>query len=717
MKRRLLLFLLAVLCLGPALPAQLPTLGLRAHYPLDGNLLDASGNGNHGSGPGSTFVADRLGNAGQAMYLDGVGDSLVLPVAGYTPLAGDFSISLWLRTSDMEGLNVLALEQFPGDTTDNFQFRLCAHHVLMTVLELHYASYTNWNGSGAVGNFMGEGGSGRYNDGQWKHFILRRSNDTLQLWHQGFFYAEAYYTGTMGDALPFIVGAGPDRFHGEIDDLAFYDRAITPREIMQVFHDRRPFYFRTPKSTDAYVQGDTATIYWSADTTVVGDSVDLDYTTDGGATWLATGQNQLVDYSPFPFPLNAFPIGTEIEVRLRDRHNPAIEARTGTFIMSEYAWENMVPVLPFTARDGSGLLNYNGFMWLIGGWDPPHHAANNNTHSEIWRSSDGITWDSLGEAQWLGRHVSGWVVHDSAMWVIGGDPQSGNLRDVWRSTDGINWTQVLDTIPNVNPLRTMHMVASLGGNLLYMGGNPATYINENLSEVFSSPDGINWTRQPDAPWSGRGAVLNLQQTVDDQDTLWMLGGGRLWDRRCWNDVWKTGDGITWERVLESAPWDPRYWHSTSYFDGKLWLIGGVVEQTDAADVWYSENGIDWHELMHSPFMARHAASATTYDNALWLMCGIISNDVWRLRNRSGNSTGMPALADAPTPLLFPNPTTGALRATMDFRSAEVFDLGGKPVRQFGAGRALDLAGLPAGVYVVRMRMGAGRVQVSKVVKE
>lgn len=717
MQRRPLLFLLGLLCLWLAGSAQLPTLGLRAHYALDGSLLDASGNLNHGSAAGGTFTVDRFGNAGQALALDGVGDSLLLPIVGYTPLVADFSIAFWLKTSDMEGKNVLALEQFPGDTTDNFHFRLCAIHPLMTILEVHYASYTNWNGSGAAGNCIGEGGSGRYNDGEWKHFVLRRSNDTLQLWHQGLPYAETYYSGTMGDALPFIVGAGPERFHGVLDDLAFYDRALAPREILQVFHDRQPFVFRSPRATDAYPQGDTAVVSWSADTTLVSDSIDLDYTTDGGATWLPTGQNQLIDYWPFRFPLNGFPIGTQLELRIRDHLNPAIEARTGTFVMSEYAWENKVPALPFTARDGSGLLHHDGYMWLIGGWDPPHHASNNYVHSEVWRSSDGITWDSLGEGQWLGRHVSGWLVHDSAMWVIGGDPQSGSLRDVWRSTDGITWDLILDTIPNIDPLRTMHMVASLAGNILYMGGNPTTYTTANLNEVHSSPDGINWTRQPDAPWSGRGAVLNLHQCVDDHDTLWLLGGGRLWDRRCWNDVWKTGDGITWERVLEAAPWDPRYWHTTAYFDGKLWVVAGVVEQTDGMDVWYSADGIDWRELKHSPFGPRHAASTTVFDDALWLMCGINTNDVWRLRNRVNNPMSRPDAQELAAAYLYPNPTTGMLSSTADFLGAEVFDLGGRPVWQGGAGHTLDLAGLPAGVYVARLRLGTGRVRVVKVIKE
>ena len=391
------------------------------------------------------------------------------------------------------------------------------------------------------------------------------------------------YGGTLGDAVDLVVGAAPHRLEGVIDDIVCYDRALTTAEMHQVYHDRKPFEFRSPLSTDAYVQGDTATVFWLWDASAVSDSVDLDYRLNGTGTWLPTGQNQLVDWTPHPFPMT-FPIGTAVELRLRDHLDTNISTTTGPFIVSEYAWEEVNPDLPFTNRDGSGLLTFNGRMWLLGGWDPPFHEPN-YTHSEVWSTTDGLDWTFHGEAPWMGRHVSGWQVHDDALWVIGGDPQSGSLRDVWRSEDGENWTQVLDSIPGLLPLRTMHMTASLGGALLNFGGQPATYVPENLDQVWSSPDGVTWTQLPSAPWKPRGMVLG--SCVDDDDTLWLLGGGRLWDRRCYNDVWKTGDGVAWEQVTAAAPWAPRYWHNVAWFDHRMWVIcGGVNGKTPRAGaVW------------------------------------------------------------------------------------------------------------------------------------
>jgi hypothetical protein len=47
--------------------------GLLVYYPLDGNLLDASGNAADGVDQGVTFGADRFGNPNSAAQFDGNG--------------------------------------------------------------------------------------------------------------------------------------------------------------------------------------------------------------------------------------------------------------------------------------------------------------------------------------------------------------------------------------------------------------------------------------------------------------------------------------------------------------------------------------------------------------------------------------------------------------------------------------------------------------------
>ena len=66
---------------------------------------------------------------------------------------------------------------------------------------------------------------------------------------------------------------------------------------------------------------------------------------------------------------------------------------------------------------------------------------------------------------------------------------------------------------------------------------------------------------------------------------------------------------------------------------------------------------------------------------------------------------------------YPNPTSGTVTLVSDepVLSAEVTDVRGAVVLRRGAGSALDLGGLPAGMYVARARTTAG-VGVAKVVR-
>lgn len=698
------------LVIASGVVAQLPTDGLVCFLPFQGSLQDSSGSGNHAFGSGTSYGPDRFHMPASALQLHGGDDSLRIPIPGFIPLSGDFTISFWLKTSSPEAMNILSLKDTPEDTVQNFEMQLNSIYRSQTILELYYASFTYWNGSGLGEDRLAEGAAGQYYNGTWQHYALRRSGDSLQFWHDRYMLVETMFAGTLGDVGDLVISAAPFRFEGMIDDIACYDRALTMAEMTRLHHDRAPFELRSPVVTDAYVQGDTAEVFWRWDASLVSDSVDLDYRVNNGP-WQSTGQNQLVDWTPYRFVVD-FPIGSTVEIRLRDHLDTSIAVSSGAFIVSEYRWEFVTDDLPFTNRDGSGLLRLNDRLWLLGGWDPPFHEPN-YTNSEVWSSADGITWTANGEAPWPGRHCSGWLEHDDALWVIGGDVQSGNLRDVWRSDDGTNWTNVLDTIPNFSPLRNSHMVASLNGHLFNFGGQPAAYVPENLAQVWRSADGMAWEQLPDAPWKPRGLVLN--SCVDDDGDLWLLGGGRLNDRRCYNDVWKTSDGVDWELVNAAAPWAPRYWHNVAWFDDKMWVVCGVVDQTDNDETWYSEDGIVWHELKNPRYAARHAASLTVFDDALWHMSGIHTGNIWRLRNVT-NATGMGPTTRSSGVLLYPNPSSDHVWANVDFVRASVHSSSGAEIPLTWNGNMLSLSALPSGMYVLHLELRDGARIAQRIIK-
>ena len=78
------------------------TEGLIGHWPFDGNLKDASGNGRHGKGENSPgFVK---GQTGLALQLNGDNQFVTLggKAADYTPASGSITVSLWFSANKFD---------------------------------------------------------------------------------------------------------------------------------------------------------------------------------------------------------------------------------------------------------------------------------------------------------------------------------------------------------------------------------------------------------------------------------------------------------------------------------------------------------------------------------------------------------------------------------------------------------------------------------------
>jgi hypothetical protein len=76
--------------------AQIPTDGLVAWYPFNGNANDESGNGNHGTVNGATLTTDRFGNANSAYSFDGVNDFIDAGIF-YNFGTANFTVSCWFK--------------------------------------------------------------------------------------------------------------------------------------------------------------------------------------------------------------------------------------------------------------------------------------------------------------------------------------------------------------------------------------------------------------------------------------------------------------------------------------------------------------------------------------------------------------------------------------------------------------------------------------------
>ena len=124
-----------------------------------------------------------------------------------------------------------------------------------------------------------------------------------------------------------------------------------------------------------------------------------------------------------------------------------------------------------------------------------------------------------------------------------------------------------------------------------------------------------------APWSpryGLGAVVFTNR-------LWVLGGtGTLHDGDQLNDVWSSADGIDWRCEVERAPWSPRWCHAAFALAGRLWVVGGLASVDpirNLNDLWSSNRWQDLDPRVGCRAMAGAARLATTIHNERTYLLG------------------------------------------------------------------------------------------------
>ena len=138
------------------------------------------------------------------------------------------------------------------------------------------------------------------------------------------------------------------------------------------------------------------------------------------------------------------------------------------------------------------------------------------------------------------------------------------------------------------------------------------------SWAWSSNDGLHWRRhESDAGWGERyGMTVSYFQ-----ERLWAMGGTEVSNDAFRNDVWVSDDGQRWERALEHAPWEPRRWHGVTEFRGELWLLGGS-DTEDRNDVWSTSDGRRWvKRLDAAPWNPRGGHAVLVHANRLWVIGG------------------------------------------------------------------------------------------------
>jgi hypothetical protein len=247
-----------------------------------------------------------------------------------------------------------------------------------------------------------------------------------------------------------------------------------------------------------------------------------------------------------------------------------------------------------------GFLVFLFFVNMIGTAINPGDAAADPSFGDLeWREiTDDAEWDARA-----GLQV---VQFRNRLYLMGGrtplDPATSPAfgasqiwGDVWTSSDqGLSWYRLLETDDTSHwPARAYFQAVTKGRHMYVIGGQnfkvipnpseegpPFLSVSDFFNDVWRSRDGVSWEQvSSDAGWEGRAGL----SAVSFKGRLYVMGGSVNDDsaviggppvREYFNDVWVSKTGERWKRLTEHASWAPRAGGVLVVKNGYMWMIGG-----------------------------------------------------------------------------------------------------------------------------------------------
>ena len=227
-KLLLVLLVLSVFTANAQVPSYVPTNGLVAYYPFNGNANDASGNGNNGVVNGATLTSDRNGNVGKAYSFNGANISVPHNSNFGIIQTGQETISLWAFLEGAQTTQHLIGKRPNGAQSFNWQ------------MSFNYGANQGLTFSGGIpGNTYGLVSNYRLPNLQWVNIVGTYSAGIWSLFVNGVlintttsstFYNDVICPLTIGNSGSF------EAFSGKLDDIAIYNRALSQSEITSLYN-------------------------------------------------------------------------------------------------------------------------------------------------------------------------------------------------------------------------------------------------------------------------------------------------------------------------------------------------------------------------------------------------------------------------------------------------------------------------------------------------
>ena len=218
---------LPVFSSGQSLPNYLPTSGLVAWWPFDGNANDASGNGNDGTVSGATLTTDRNGNANSAYYFSSASCATRIDVnVNTSSITSGLTIQLWAKREGNGCIGPRLMEFWANNGAGQAQW-----------------GWDNSNSGITIGSRTSTSSISKTlpvrPDNVWTQLVYTNDGTMGRFFQDGVLVDSIVSTGTISlsgnGAFGRMNHAAWDAFNGSLDDIGIWNRALSGAEVSAMY--------------------------------------------------------------------------------------------------------------------------------------------------------------------------------------------------------------------------------------------------------------------------------------------------------------------------------------------------------------------------------------------------------------------------------------------------------------------------------------------------
>jgi hypothetical protein len=203
--------------------------GIIGHWNFDefggSTATDVSGAGNHGAlMNGPSWI---LGRFGAALSFDGNNDHVMVQSPDLD-LSGDFTISVWLRFTQTNNDADVLRQGSAGTSPVHYKIEMKDNQIRVRLV-------------GSNRSTVLEDNSSSRNDGEWHLIVVTREGTDSRLYIDGnVIDTNSRWAGDLSNPANLSFGSkdtgDDDHYAGDLDDIRFYNRALSQQEIDTLFN-------------------------------------------------------------------------------------------------------------------------------------------------------------------------------------------------------------------------------------------------------------------------------------------------------------------------------------------------------------------------------------------------------------------------------------------------------------------------------------------------